>query len=157
MAPSFKLQEVFKYFHHEYKKAGFDVNACKPPEEVMDVFDRMLATDEEIAKKKKYDWEAERLKLDAVFGKSNKPKGIKGKLNSTSRNTRIIISVSVVWLIWVVFRTSGRYELLGPSRLYSWDDDMFFANAIVPILAGIVLFKAYKWINGAKNSELIVQ
>lgn len=91
MAPSVKLQKTFDYFRHQYKSSGFDVDTNKASMEVMNVFHRMLATDEEIARKRKFDLEADRMKIAAVLGKtiSNSTTGIKqtdGKKNRVSLN-----------------------------------------------------------------------
>ncbi|MBN4050647.1 hypothetical protein JYU13_00920 [Gammaproteobacteria bacterium AH-315-M22] len=64
LAPSFKLQGVFDTLSKQYKDAGYSFKVDKAPTKVMDVFDRMLATKEDVEKKRKHD-EARALKREA--------------------------------------------------------------------------------------------
>ena len=117
----------------------------------MDVFDRLLATDQEISAKREYDWAEEKKKLEAVFKKSPKKKlTLKQKINSISKNSRIIIASSLVWFVWVLFRTTDDWEMLG-MYLDDWDGDMFFANVFLPIIILTIALKTYKWIADAKK------
>jgi hypothetical protein len=150
MAPSFVLQEIFDDSRDQYKSAGFEISANKALTEIMDVFDRMLASDEEIAKKKKFDYEVEKKKFETVLEKPLTSNSAKKRLHSITRRWRIIISGSIGWIIWAVFRTAGDYEVLG-FYLERWDEDMFFVNAFAPILLGIIGLKVYKWVMSART------
>lgn len=121
-----------------------------PPLEVMGVFDRMIATDEEIAKKKQFDREVEQLKSEAIYGKSKKNKGNKNKKIRITKNKKFILLSSFAWIIWTIFRTSGHYQLFG-LYLHRWDDDMFLVNAILPIFLIFAFYIAYKWICGVEK------
>jgi hypothetical protein len=61
LAPSFKLQEAFDFYEKYYKDVGYSYKDDKPPTEVMDVFDRLLATDKEIGAKKNHGWTEEKI------------------------------------------------------------------------------------------------
>ncbi len=151
LAPSFKLQEAFDFYEKQYKESGYSFKEDKPPTEVMDVFDRLLATDKEITAKKNHDWAEEKKKFEAVLKKLPKNKlTLKQRISSLSKNSRIFISASIAWFVWVVFRTADDWEILGIDLNY-WDEDMFFANVILPILAVWLAFKTYKWVAGASK------
>jgi hypothetical protein len=122
-APSFKLQSAFDQYAQQYKESGYSFKEHKAPSEVMDVFDRLLATDSEISAKRNHDWAEEKRKLDAVFKNFPKKKrSLKQKISSLSKNSRILIASSITWFFWVVFRTSDDWEILG-IYLDNWDDD----------------------------------
>jgi hypothetical protein len=151
LAPSFELQPAFDHYSKQYKDSGYSFKEDKPPAEVMDVFDRSLAKDEELSIKRKYDEDTLKNKLKAILKKLPKKKlTFKQRLSTLSKNTRMFFAVSVSWCVWVVFRTSNYWEILGID-LDRWDSDMFFANVTIPILIVWLSFKAYKWINGSHN------
>ena len=151
LAPSFKLQPAFDHYSKQYKESGFSFKEDKPPTEVMDVFDRLLATDKELSAKRTHDWDAEKKKLEAVFKKFPKKKlTSKQRMSALSKNTRIFMAASLAWFIWVIFRTSDDWEILG-IYLDDWDEDMFFANSVLPILIAWLAFKTYKWISSANK------
>lgn len=151
LAPSFKLQEAFDFYEKQYKDSGYSFKDDKPPTEVMDVFDRLLATDKEIEAKKNYDWAEEKKKWEAVLKKLPKKKlTFKQRISSLSKNSRIFIAGSIAWIVWVAFRTSDDWRILG-IYLDEWDGDMFFANVGLPIVTVWLAFKAYKWISGASK------
>lgn len=151
VAPSFKLQEVFDVYSKQYKDSGYSFKDDRPPTEVMEVFDRLLATDKEITVKKNHDWAEEKKRLEAIFKKFPKRKlTFKQRLSSLSKNTRIFIASSIAWFGWVVLRTSDDWEILG-IYLSDWDSDMFFVNVALPILAAWLAFKVYKWVASASK------
>ena len=45
LAPSDKSQPIFSSFSEKYKQQGLSYISDKPPTEVLDVFDRLIATD----------------------------------------------------------------------------------------------------------------
>ena len=151
LAPSFKLQPAFDHFSKQYKDSGFSFKEDKPPTEVMDVFDRLLATDEELSVKRKHDWSEEKKKFESILNKLPKKRlTFKQKVSSLSKKTRIFIATSVAWFVWVVFRTTDDWEILG-IYLDEWDEDMFFANVALPILLVWLVFKTYKWVSSAQK------
>ncbi|MFT6910512.1 MAG: hypothetical protein ACJAS1_007241 [Oleiphilaceae bacterium] len=151
LAPSFKLQEAFDSYSKRYKEFNYSFKDDKPPTEVMDVFDKLLATDKEITAKKNHDWTEEKKKWEAVLNKSPKKKRtFKQRLSSLSKNSRVSIAGSAAWFVWVVFRSSDDWEVLG-IYLDNWDEDMFFVNFALPILGVWLAFKTYKWVAGASK------
>jgi hypothetical protein len=56
VAPSFELQPTFDTLSDQYKQQGYSFKSDKPPTEVMDVFDRFLASDADIKAKKAKDY-----------------------------------------------------------------------------------------------------
>jgi len=68
-APSEKLQPLFMYYSNQYKKDGRTYSSDKPPAEVMHVFDHLLATDDEIKKKRESDWSSEKRNLESILNK----------------------------------------------------------------------------------------
>lgn len=55
LAPSFNLQPAFDHYSKQYKDSGYSFKEDKASTEVMDVFDRLLATDDELTVKRKHD------------------------------------------------------------------------------------------------------
>ncbi|MFK5948975.1 MAG: hypothetical protein QM500_09440 [Methylococcales bacterium] len=151
LAPSFKLQPAFDHFVKQYKDSGFSFKEDKPPTEVMDVFDRLLATDEELSVKRKHDWSEEKKKFESILNKLPKKNlTFKQKVSSLSKKTRIFIVTSIAWFVWVAFRTTDDWEILG-IYLDEWDEDMFFANVALPIFIVWLAFKTYKWVSSAQK------
>jgi len=74
----------------------------------------------------------------------NKNMTLKERLKSLSRPTKISIVFFVAWTLYVIFRTSGYYELLGMD-LQRWDADYFFLNWLVVPVFIFVLYKAVRW------------
>lgn len=150
VAPSFNLQETFTSFSEQYKYQEYDYKKDKPPTEVMDVFDRLLATEEEIEEKQSDDYKKEKEKFEKIFKEQGHKTGDQKRPNFLSKYKRIFIALTFVWFIWVVFRTSGNYHLFG-IYLGSWDEDMFLVNFIFPPLAVLISFLLYKWIKKAEQ------
>ncbi|HET7396853.1 MAG TPA: hypothetical protein VFK12_10495 [Gammaproteobacteria bacterium] len=144
VAPSRNLQPQFDLFHEQYTKSGVDIEASKPPSEVMDVFDRLLATDAEIRKKKKEDWDAERKKLEPLLKGLGAKKNV-GWWRRKSKAFRLWAFVSLIWAVGVVLFVA----VFDPFHNGSWnymDDDEFlemFTVMALPVFAG-VLFRIYK-------------
>lgn len=68
-----------------------------------------------------------------------------------SKNKKIWIVSSIVWVAWVSFRTFDSFELIG-FDLNQWNDDYFFLNLfIIPILM-IVFLWCYTWISKSSDS-----
>ena len=95
VAPSKKLQGTFDFMREKYKNDAVVRSTERPPSEVMDVFDRLSATDKEIKEKQAEDMEAERKRFAAVLG--NERRGFGGWWRSRSRLFRLWVFGSVVW------------------------------------------------------------
>jgi len=48
-----------------------------------------------------------------------------------SDKTKKIIVAFMLWFVWVWFRTSGGYEIVG-IYFDAWDEDMFWVNFFLP-------------------------
>lgn len=81
-------------------------------------------------------------------------RGGKGKFNnkfkSLSKEKRVLTSLLVVWLAWVVLRTSGNYEIMG-TYMDRWDRDMFLVNLLLPMIILWILLFLFKWIKNAEK------
>lgn len=142
LAPSHTLQKNFDHFAAEV--AG--EIASKPPTEIMNVFDRMLASDEEIKTKRESDLREERRNFQRAFhGVRVTPAGVTFK---GDRVWRKVAFGTVVWTV-AVFLYAWLFD---PFDEGGWDnlDDEHFNRMIVisllPVLA-FMLFKAYRrWV-----------
>lgn len=148
LAPSIKLQPVFDKFSEQYRSKIAPQD--KPPTEVMDVFDRMLATYEEIKEKRQADIREEKKKLQVIFANLSPKNRVTLYINSMPRKARLFVTFCVVWTAWVILRTSDYFEILGVS-LYEWDDDMFLVNLPLPPFIIFTVYKLYAWIKAAKR------
>lgn len=138
LAPSEKLQPVFTNFSNQYHKDGHSSLLDKPPSEVMDVFDRLLATDDQIKKKRERDWSSERKKLESILNNRSAHKRGASWWRSQSKSFRIWAFGSMVWIVFVLLFVL----IFDPFNNDAWgymDDDeylkMFFVMTI-PLLAG---------------------
>lgn len=68
VAPSAELQSAFSHFSEQLADLP---KSDRAPTEVMDVFDRLLATDDKIKAKRTADWRAEKERLRPVLAKLN--------------------------------------------------------------------------------------
>ncbi|RBH58401.1 MULTISPECIES: hypothetical protein [Pseudomonas] len=100
LAPSQILQSVFDLTHALYKNS--DLKHDRPPVEVMNVFDRMLATDDQISLKRVNDLATERQKLAQII--QNLPRKSKqGWWRRQSRSFRGWAFVSIAWAAIALF------------------------------------------------------
>lgn len=89
---------------------------------------------------------------DVVDALLNRLRGLASKTQNLSRRGRIIVIVLMVWCIYVIIRTAGRFELLGLD-LHAWDEDAFLPNLFLPPLLIVALLWAFRWAkNGTKNN-----
>jgi len=149
LAPSFKLQGAFDLYCEKYKEENYSFKEDKPPTEIMDVFDRQLATDEEITQKRKHDLDVEKKKFEQVFKKYEKKQTLKQRITPKTKTSKSLLIFTIAWLLWVIFRTADDFELLG-IYFDSWDEDMFFVNLLLPILSVWFGLKIYKWVANTK-------
>jgi hypothetical protein len=154
VAPSKETQPAFDMYSKMPSVKKFLKD--KPPTYIMDIFDRMMASEEDIAKHKSAYFEEEMKPFKALFEsmpkKQNKSnlQNIKQKLHTIPRVKRIFITFSICWSVWVIFRTSGYYEILG-IELNSWNKDMFLVNLFAPPVFVFVLYKLLNWIRAAEK------
>lgn len=109
LAPSFELQEAFDKKSAEI--SGEFIKLHKPPAQIMDVFDRMLATKESIAAKRKYDIESEKEKFATVFSQLKvKQPFFKRIFTDDCKQARFFAwYVVAVWMLWV-YADAGTLE-----------------------------------------------
>lgn len=148
LAPSFAMQPVFDLFNkHPQSRERM---LLKPPAEIMDIFDRFCATEEEINKKRAYDHALEKKKIEQIAAKFKKkpppPAGLIVETTLAMEKNRFLLGAAGAWFLWVYFRTKGAFELLG-TDLHQWDPDMFYVNLLVvpfTFFMGKFLWKTYK-------------
>lgn len=88
-SPSLELQPAFDMYSKKYREEGYCYSSDKAPSEVMDVFDKLMATDEQIEAKRKSDFQhGERNKLGTI----PKPKVNKKVAPSKNENYPKILS-----------------------------------------------------------------
>lgn len=141
-APSFDLHDLFKSFSS--KKNASEHIHNKPPNEIISVFDRMFASDEEIQKKKEADYAAHKQKLAELFDKKDivKNHAPVSQKKRFSGDRQKYLFISLVWVLWVILRTSTDFELVG-YHFDNWDEDMFFINALI-VPAALLIFVWWK-------------
>jgi len=114
LAPSFNLQPVYDLFATQHDVKEFKKH--KPPTAVMDVFDRMQASDEEIAKKRAHDEAIAKSQIRAALNlpKSKPLLTVKpanqsaGYLADTKKLANAIFTVLTIgWGLWLNKETDG--------------------------------------------------
>lgn len=154
VAPSVALEPVFKDLSKKAKEQSWKTE--KVPPDLFRVFDRLLARDKEIQEKRARDalqFASSLRTLGADQQKPASPPEIGSRLKKTlsllSRRKRATIVLLVAWVTYVIFRTSGNYELVG-IRLYRWDSNTFLLNILLPPLIVVGVVWLYKWVTSAK-------
>lgn len=143
VAPSIKLQDSFSFYQKNLHNIVDTTGSDRAPSEVMAVFDRMLATDDEIAIKRKLDTTSD---VGGTYQRSWFEKSfLRTKLNAFSKVQRLYISCVCAWLLWVTVRTWSYYEIAG-IYLEQWDNDYYFANILIPLSVAYCAFRLYKWV-----------
>ena len=143
VAPSRKLQDSFSCYQQNLQHI-VDINGSdRAPSEVMAVFDRMLATDDEITIKRELDAASAVASTTQRFCFENTSLGT--KLNSFSKMQRLYISCVCAWLLWVTVRTVSYYEIVG-IYLEQWDSDYYFANIAIPLGVAYCASRLYRWV-----------
>lgn len=133
IAPSEALRPVFRSLSKVSEEERTKFLADIPPPEVLEVFERLLATT------------SEREQKNMSQNSAPKPVAWTNWLKTLSRAKRLLIVATAAWCMWVLFRTSDHYELLG-IRLREWDKDMLFVNVVLPPALIAAAFAAYQWI-----------
>lgn len=145
VAPSIKLQKSFSVSSKTIKASGFDTKTHLPPKEVLQVFDRLMATEEEIQLKRKADLENFKQLLGSP-PKNNNDSASQG----LSKKNRLFLIFTIGWVLWVILRTETRFYFLG-HRFGRWDDDYYLLNLIAPPLALFLTDYLIKWVKRADN------
>ena len=145
---------MFKELSKKAKEQSWKTEKVQP--DLFRVFDRLLARDKEIQEKRARDALQFASSLRTLGADQQKPASspeagsrLKKTLTSLSRRKRATIVFLVAWVTYVIFRTSGNYELVG-IRLYSWDSDTFLLNILLPPLIVVGVVWLYKWVTSAK-------
>lgn len=144
LAPSIKLQEQFDVFARELKDWP---KGERPPTEIMNVFDRMMASDEDIADKRKLDLETEAERLRPLFAKASKREPV-GWWRALDSRTRKWLFACVVWAavmtIYAMF--FDPFDTGGWDSMDDEDTQKFLLILAAPVAGGLV-WKAYeKWV-----------
>ena len=141
VAPSHSLQKEFDAFSAKYKATGQSFDKDKAPTKVMDVFDRLLASDADIKAKQEADWAAEKDKLAQTFS------GIPGKTSASwwrrqSHAFRAWAFFSAAWAAAAYFYIA----VFDPFDLgdWRWADDKDYLKAFSIIAAPLILGLAKK-------------
>ncbi|WP_059424730.1 DUF2569 family protein [Sulfuricella sp. T08] len=141
VAPTSDLQPMFSMISK--RSDAEQLKRHTPPTNILDVFERILATDDEFRANKSAKIE----RAIALHSALSPPPtiGLKVKLNGLGRFGRAYLICSVVWALFVLFRTNTSFEFLGHYFDY-WDSDSFFVNLVIPPFAVLVGLKGYQWI-----------
>ena len=136
LAPSFKLQSSFDNFSEQLKSSGVG----KAPTEVMDVFDRLLATDEEIESKRLFDWASEKKRITPIFEGADR----RGWWQRQKAPVRKWLFVSILWgcLTFLYAAVFDPFDVGGWSDLDEAQLLRVIVIAALPLLSGWI-YKLY--------------
>jgi len=144
LAPSHSLQSAFDHFSKQIRASKAD---CAPTE-IMNVFDRLLATDSQIAAKRASDIEAERATIAPIFAELRNPKQRPNSWRKQSLQTRQWIFFSGLWFAGTYFYAFlfDPFDEGGWNYIESEQFTQLFVIAILPILAGLVIKIYRRWV-----------
>lgn len=125
LAPSVSLQPAFDYAHGKWGKTK---TVDKPPTYVMDAFDRMLATDKEIAYKRALDVKADSDRFAGIV------QGKQGWWRRQPKAFRAWLFISPVW----AFCALVILELFDPFDWGNYEGARKLGIMVMPFFAGIV-------------------
>jgi hypothetical protein len=159
LAPSFELQPAFDHFATTHNVKEHLKN--KPPTFIMDVFDRMQATDDDIAKKREHDVEEENKKKIAApssmpkrsapsisSGTSHPPPQFPNWMRDPERLRKVIFVVlGLLWWIWLDKESSG-FSYMSPA---GW-----LVTFAVPTAFWFGLPHVLGWLRGAVRDTRLV-
>lgn len=154
VAPSSDTQALFDMIHSQPDAKEWA--KLKPPTEIMDIFDRMIASEEKIREKRQQDLEIEKQKFQKVFQqfpkKTNHRGGINERLSRLTEKQKAFWVLTAIWFCWVTIRTNADFELLGHD-FQEWDSDMYLQNlAVVPLLMFVGNFLYVRYIKSGRNT-----
>lgn len=147
-APSSKLEAKFEEVSKEIRRRGLGAGRKYLPDDVKNVFDMWLTAEDQIAAKLRHERSRGRPRIFRTLNAKEKRPTSDISRKIMNRTTRILTVFSVGWLAWVSFRTSDDYQLFG-IYLSDWDKDMFFLNALLPIVLAWGAVICFRWVNSA--------
>ncbi|WP_311969111.1 hypothetical protein [Pseudomonas baltica] len=133
LAPSVNLQPAFDYAHGKWGKTN---SSDKPPTYVMDAFDRMLATDKEIAHKRALDVKAEGEKFAGIMHRNQ------GWWRSKPKAFRAWLFICPVWAVFWFF-SIRLFDPFDWGGFYAEEARRTAGIMLIPFFAGIVYW-AYR-------------
>lgn len=145
LAPSLQLQAVFDEISRQYRHRGTSFD--RPPTNVMDVFDRLMANDGDIAAKRAHDIRAEHAQFDPLFHALKRDKPV-GWWRERSPLFRAWAFGCFVWAIGTVLYTA----VFDPFQVYGWENmgDEEYAKlgllVALPSAAGAVSYVYNRWV-----------
>ena len=143
VAPCLRLQSNFDSISAEMKRES----KLRPPSQILDVFDRLLASDAEIREKRESDLRDERIKIQRAFqGKSASAKG--GWWRRKRPEQRQWIFLCSIWAIGV-FAYAWLFDPFDTGGWGDMEDEHFYrlyAIALFPAIAGIVAVIYRRWV-----------
>ena len=166
-APSHKLQPAFDQFAEDCRADGYDFRPDKPPAVVIQAFSRMMATKDEIYKKRVQDVTQElknrspseaklaeselknRSPSETKLAESEPKTEPKQRRKSSSVFFRFFIVFTVVWSIWAFFRSDGEFMAFG-IYFEKWHQEYgpigFFTDFLLPPILLLFGRIAFKWV-----------
>jgi nitroreductase len=144
LAPSFELQSAFSHYSEQFSDVP---KSDRAPTEVMNVFDRLLATDDKIKAKRAADWKAEEERFRPLFAK------LKGEKQPSwwRRQPPLVrnwIFSAAVWAVFM-FVYAFFFDAFDTGGWYYMDDDetmRFVLIVLAPVGAGAVFYAYRRWV-----------
>jgi len=139
VAPSDTLQPVFSKLSKSFKLDGYDPKANKAPSSIMNIFDRLLASDEEIKKKKRLDLERHYKRFQSIDQNEDILKGIPDKQNQSENIAKNSI-ISIISLKRpIIFGAATGFVILSLFLMQMvMGDGIVIAPQDYPIVAGLI-------------------
>lgn len=139
VAPSLTLQALFDRMSEDL--AG--ETTIRPPTAVLDVFDRLLATDDEIKIKRASDLRGERKKIQEVFQATvaKQPQ----QISARRRRMRKIVFISAIWA-FSVYLYAWLFDPLGVGGWEYLEQEHFHRLLVIALLPplAILVFGIYR-------------
>ena len=143
LAPSLELQSAFSLFSEQIGEID---KAHRAPTEIMDIFDRLLATDDKIRAKRAIDRQEELARLRPLFD------GIKSGRQSwwrrQSQGFRKWAFCSIVWaaFIFIYARFFDPFDTGGWRYMSESENTQFLLLLFAPVAAGTALYVYNRWV-----------
>lgn len=96
VAPSIELQPTFDQLAKQYRAQLPNFRQLRPPETILAIFDRMLATDQEIKVKRAHDFAEDKKRLMPALDAMRKAQGVSW-WRRQSRETRVWLFTFIAW------------------------------------------------------------
>lgn len=147
LSPSFEQQDIFDRFNK--RSDAKTLMEKKPPTEVMDAFDRLIATSEQIRVKRKHDIDNETKEIKKVFDKIKGQEPFVGRVKTwigkLSKRKKLFVGFTFLWSVWVMIITSQDLEILG-HYISQWDGDMVLVNVLIVPVGVYFVYYIYNYI-----------